>query len=306
MSCVIGIDLGSNTLRVVKIDCKTKERIVEFEKIVKTADRLHESKIISNESKERVIEAILEAKNKIIFDCEIVAVTTEALRSAKNSTEILNEIKDKTGIGFKVISGEDEAKYTTLAVKDALNNLNYLNENFLLVDVGGGSTEIIIEGVIAKSFQLGIIAIAQKYKTKENIQKNLKKEFKEIDSFIKEIYNKNQKPLIFVATAGTPTTISAMKLGFDYESYDYKKVSGSKLLIEDLDLELKKLLKADLKTKERLVGVGRSELIVAGVLILKELLKITNFRECIVIDDGLREGIAISKCLSLKVKNGFF
>ncbi len=301
LKTIIGIDLGSNTLRVVKIDCKNKNRVEEFERVVKTADKLHESGIISNEAKGRVIEAILRAKKKINFNTEIIAVTTEALRSAKNSNEILNEIKVKTGVEFKVISGEDEAKFTTLAVKEALKNLNYINKNFLLVDVGGGSTEIIIDGVIAKSFKLGIIPIAQKYKTKENIEKNIKKEFKEISLFIKEIYKKYKKPLLFVATAGTPTTISAMKLGLDYESYDYKKVSGSKLKIEDLDIELEKLLKVDLKTREKLVGVGRSDLIVAGVLILKELLILTKFNECIVIDDGLREGIAIAKCLN-KVK----
>ena len=227
LKSIIGIDLGSNTLRVIKIDCKSKKRVEEFEKIVKTADKLHDSGIISNEAKNRVIKAILEAKEKINFkDENIIAVTTEALRSAKNSNEILNEIKKITGVKFKVINGEDEAKFTTLAVKEALTNLNYSNKNFLLVDVGGGSTEIIIEGVITKSFKLGIIPIAQKYKTKEKIKDNLKEEFKEINLFIQEIYKKHKKPLMFVATAGTPTTISAIKLGLDYENYDYKKLVG--------------------------------------------------------------------------------
>ncbi len=299
MKSVIGIDLGSNTLRVVKLNCSDFTRVCEFEKIVKTGDKLHESGIISNEAKDRIIEAILQAKEKIIFDSEIIAVTTEAFRSAKNSNEILNEIEQKTKIKFKIIDGESEAKFTTLAVKNALKRLNYQDNNFLLVDIGGGSSEIIIDGVISKSFKLGIIPIAQKYKTKENIEKNLEFEFKEIKKFIDESYKKFDKPNFFVATAGTPTTILAMKLGLDYEHYDYKKVSGNKLEINDLDEQLNKLLKVDLKERERLVGVGRSDLIVAGVLIFKELLKITNFNSSIVIDDGLREGVAIAKCLEI-------
>lgn len=299
MKSCIAIDLGSNTLRVVKMDCTNFERIDEFEKIVKTADKLHESNIISIEAKERVIEAILKAKEKIDFDSEVVAVTTEALRSAKNSNEVLNEIREKTGVDFRVIDGEEEAKLTTLAVKSALKNLNYKNKHFMLVDIGGGSTEIIIEGATSKSFRVGIVTIAQKYKTKEAIEKNLEFELSELKEFIKKSYKEFFKPELFVATAGTPTTISAMKLGLDYNHYDYKKVSGTKLELKDLDEQLEILLKTNLSERERLVGVGRSDLIIAGVLIFKEILKLSGFENSIVIDDGLREGVAISKCRGL-------
>lgn len=294
---MITIDLGSNTLRVLKFDCKTRERVQEFEKVVKTADNISRDKIISKEAKERVIMAIEEAKSEINFDDnKIIAISTEALRVAKNSSEVLNEIENKVGVKFKIISGEEEAKYVHLAVKESLKRLNLKSKNFILIDIGGGSSEIIFDiesRIYCKSFPIGIVTIGQKYRTKESIEKNIEFELSKVREFIEDKLKFVDE---FISTAGTPTTIASMKLNIDYKNYNYRAVNGVVLTIDDLDRELNRLLHSSKEERERMVGINRDELIIAGVLIFKEFFKIFNFLECRVIDDGLREGVAISEC----------
>ncbi len=297
---MIAIDLGSNTLRLIAYDCASGKTISEFEKIVKTADGLAESQSINDEAVQRIIDALQEAKTKIDFTQHTVkAVTTEALRRATNAKEVLQKIEEETHIGFTVINGEEEAKLTLLAVKNRLKKLQYASESFVLVDIGGGSTELIFHfnnETITKSFPVGIVTIAQTYKTLKKIEDALLNEMLDIQMFCAEIYATKQKPDTFVATAGTPTTVAAMKLGFTYASYDPLKINGTTLQKNELDFYLKKLLSMPFEKREETVGTGRSDLIAAGILIYKQLFTLLEYESSIVVDDGLREGLALETC----------
>ena len=102
-----------------------------------------------------------------------------------------------------------------------------------------------------------------------------------------------------LATAGTPTTIAAMKHGLNYQTYEATKINGTVLKLEELDYYLEKLLTMNKKEREIAVGVGRDDLIVAGVVIFKALYRVLNKNRAIVIDDSLREGAAIWACSNL-------
>jgi len=297
---MIAIDLGSNTLRVTKLDCQSGKFIVDFEKIVKTADMLKNTGVIHHEAVDRVIYGIREAKKKIDFsDSRVKAVTTEALRRAVNSKEVLKRIEKETDISFEVISGEEEARLTLLAVKHRLTKLHYASNSFVLVDIGGGSTELIFsypDKVISRSFPVGIVTIVQSYQDLEGISAALPQEMLELERFCMETYAEQGKVDSFVATAGTPTTVAAMKLGQTYECYNPKKINGTSIVKQELDFYLKKLLDMPFDEREIAVGVGRSDLIAAGILIYKQLFDIVEFKSCVVVDDGLREGVALEGC----------
>ena len=297
---MIAIDLGSNTLRVLEYDCQRDKQISVYEKVVKTADGLAQSGRVNENAVQRIISAIQEVKSSIDFDSQsIKAVTTEAVRRASNADEVLRQIKKETGVIFEVISGEEEARLTLLAVKNRLRKLQYASDTFVLVDIGGGSTELIFQfknETISKSFPVGIVTIAQSYETLENIEEALPREMLDMQMFCAELYATKQKPDSFVATAGTPTTVAAMKLGFNYETYDAAKINGTSLQKEELDFYLKKLLSMPFEEREIAVGTGRSDLIAAGILIYKQLYTMLEFENCVVIDDGLREGVALEMC----------
>jgi len=297
---MIAIDLGSNTLRVLKYDCESHKQLNSYEKVVKTADGLAEHGEINNNAIERIISAIKEAQEQIDFSSQTVkAVTTEAVRRASNAERVLHKIKKETGISFDIITGEEEARLTLLAVKHRLTKLHYASDTFVLVDIGGGSTELIFHygtETVSKSFPVGIVTIAQTYENLETIQKALPHEMLAMQMFCAEMYATRAKPNSFVATAGTPTTVAAMKLGFNYETYDASKVNGTSLQKEELDFYLKKLLSMPFEEREIAVGTGRSDLIAAGILIYKQLYTLLEFDSCVVIDDGLREGVALDVC----------
>lgn len=294
---MVAIDLGSNTLRVVEYDCTSKTILNSYEKIVKTADGLVKTGEISEESIERIIEAMKEAQEKINFN-NVQAVTTEALREAKNSKEVLKKIKNETGVEFRIIGADEEAYYTAFATAICLNNQNIQYKNMFLADIGGGSTELILSNkkeVISESFPIGIVTTSQKYKSIEALEYGIRqdtKPFKDFINFIKQTY----RPDIFVASSGTPTTIAALKIGLDYKTYDAELVNGVELTVADLDEWMDKLLKMEMKQKERLVGIGRGDLIVSGIMIFKEIFRLTGFEKCIVCDMGVREGVVFDYC----------
>lgn len=297
---MIAIDLGSNTLRVLAYECLSGTRIFEFEKVVRTADGLVQTGIISQEATAKVIATIKEAQEKFDFSSSRVkAVTTEAMRRASNSVQVLDEIKKETGVAFEIITGEEEARLTLKAVKYRLAALAYACDSFVVVDIGGGSTELIFhygEETFSQSFPVGIVTIAQTHGTLEAIRGALPAAMQEMSLFCQKVYQAKGKVHAYIATAGTPTTVAAMKLGQSYEHYDASKINGTSLHLHELDIYLEKLLSLNPAERQIAVGTGRADLVAAGILIYKQLYRLLGFETCIVIDDGLREGVALDAC----------
>ena len=298
---IIAIDLGSNSLRILKMDCETKRRVGEFHKTVKTADNLATTGIISDEAVNRVLIALNEAEEALNFsDSKVKAVTTEAIRQASNGDEVLATIKEQTGIEFEIIDGVVEAKYALSATQNRLQILGKSPKSFMLVDIGGGSTEMLFhygeDKSFSKSFPIGIVTVTQCFKTLPEISSAIPALMNPMRIYHNEVISQHGAVELFIATAGTPTTVASMKKGMLYETYDSNQVHGTSLTQKDLVEQLGKLLA--MKPKERIeaVGVGRDDLIASGILIYDELYKISGFKESMVIDDGIREGVAYSMC----------
>lgn len=296
---MIAIDLGSNSLRMIERDCSTKTFTCEYEKIVKTAELLHSEGIISPAATQRILDGFKEASAIFDFNNQrCIAVTTEAMRRASNSTEVLTKIHEETGVEFEIIGAHKEAELTLLAVDRRLDDLGFRG-SFLLVDIGGGSTEIIFKkGNLSesKSFPVGIVTMASKYPSQEELDRHLPQELSEIKAYVQAYCKAEGKPDFFVATAGTPTTIAAFKQGMTYDSYEAERVNGSTLNYFECVKALDDLLALGFDERARYVGVGREELIISGVLIYATLFDLFDYESSVIIDDGLREGLAISAC----------
>ncbi len=289
---MIACDLGSNTIRFIEIDCKTKKRIKEYEKIVKTAEVLSSQGIISQQAINRIIFAINEAKEIFDFSKGVIAVATEAMRKAKNSKDVIKIIYKKTRLKIEIIDGQKELFYTNYAVKEICQVKDYI-----LIDIGGGSTEVsFVNGnnIIGNSFELGIVTLVEEYGL-DRLEEGLNKKIANIQKWFKNY----PKPSHLISTAGTPTTIASYLKGIDYNTYDYQKINNTVLTKSDILKVKKELLNLDVKDRIKWVGVGREDLIIAGIEIFLKLLEIFNFDKCIVIDDGLREGVALFHCKNL-------
>jgi exopolyphosphatase/guanosine-5'-triphosphate,3'-diphosphate pyrophosphatase len=300
MEKVVAIDLGSNSFRVLVYDCLNHKIISEFNQVVGMADGLVDTGIISKEAQERVVEAISYSSEKLNYNPkEAVCVTTAAMRMANNSNEVLQYFLRKTGAKFKIIDGKEEARLTLLAVKYALKREKLKSEKFVLLDIGGGSTEIIVNtknDYKAHSFNFGIVTLTQKFDDYKLLEESLNLRKKEIINFINTLQI-DLKEYNFVATAGTPTTIAAIKLGQDFFHYDKSLVNGTIVDLNDLNECLELFRNSSKQTITNLVGSGRVEFIEVGVYIYKAIFEALNKKESIVLDDGLREGVAINQCL---------
>jgi len=302
MKNIVAIELGSNSIRILKMHCESKKSLGEFHKTVKTADGLAKTGKINDAAIARVVTALNEAKEALDFsDSKIKAVTTEAIRQASNGLEVLISIRKQTGVAFEVIDGDTEAKYALRAVQNRLEILGKRPKSFMMVDIGGWFTEMIFyygEKYFSKSFKVGIVTITQKFNDLDAIAKAIPELMIEMRNYFEEVIQEHGEVELFVATAGTPTTIAAMRHGMDYATYDAQRIHGTMLSKKDLELKLNDLLAMSQEERVKAVGVGRDDLIASGVLIYDELYNISGFDESMVIDDGIREGVAFDECMN--------
>ncbi len=297
MSYITTIDLGSNSFRVLQYSCSTNQIINQYETVVGTANGLTKTKKISNEALNNIIKAINHTKKLFNFDpSKTIAVTTQAMRVALNSQEIINTILKKTDVKFNIIDGDEEARLTLLAMQYALKRENIKSEKFILIDIGGGSTEIVIytkDKTYSKSFELGIITLTQSKNKKQSFENFINN----VSSFLNDS-KLNISNFDFVSTAGTPTTIAALKNNLNYKTYDSYIVNGTVVTLEDCKYYKNILLNSSKDEAINLVGSGRIEYLESGINIFESLYKIFNKSSSIVFDDGLREGVAIDWCIN--------
>ena len=300
---MIGCDLGSNTLRIVEIECQSKTRVKAFERIVRTAKDLHVTGCISEASKQNILKALEEASLEFHFKEEkCFCVTTEAMRVASNAREILDEIETKFGLHFEIISGEKEAYLTSLAIEHALKREGLNHQTYAMFDLGGGSTELTfcLKGVKqAQSFPFGIINTAERYTSER--EAHVARIVDSISTFTQIQPEIPSTFLQLVTTAGTPTTVAAFLEGLDYAHYDATKVNGKILHVNDFKKAYQQLSCMNESDAERFTGTNRRDLVVVGILIVTAMMRKLGFEKCVVLDDGLREGVVLEQCYNLGI-----
>lgn len=280
----IGIDLGSNTLRVCAMD--ESLNIFSSDEIVTGVARgLKPGDILNSKAKDLIINSLLKFRSKFDFTHDNYrAVATEAFRIARDSDEFFAEIFTKTAIKFELITGDDEAYLTRLAIDSRLKKLNFNPQNTLSIDMGGASSELVCNKMRA-SFKFGIISFTDNFKS--NLQ-NALLATSDARAFLQEL--KFDK---IVLNSGVPTTIAAIKMGMNYADYDPNLINGTCLKFDDFAKIRTYLTKISTATAENLVGKNRVDLIIGGIFLLEALLQRWCDLKIIVVDDGLREGVCI-------------
>jgi len=295
---VASIDIGTNAvlLLIADIDDNSVIKPVEhqqrFPRLGKEVDYKY---IISPSAFETVTNVLNEYKNlSQQYEVDtIIACATSAVRDSSNKNEFIKHLKEITGIYVEVLSGEDEA---LLTYKGAVSGLTTHNKQIVVLDIGGGSTEISFKRdnvFIFHSLQIGAVRLTERYfkhnpPTDEEIQLTnaaILSEFLRLGDIEFSSY-------FLVGVAGTVTTLAC--LDQDLNEFDVKRVSGYRLTYECVEEWSNKLIKMKSSQIRSLSNTteGRADILPAGVLILRNFMKQFNSKEILVSERGLRYGMA--------------
>lgn len=299
-----GIDIGTNTLRllIAEFSSDGKYRKVKSERHI---TRLGEGISSTGSLKETAMDRTLAVLKRFAKICSeypldgIFAVATSAVREASNGPDFINKVKSEAGLDVVVISGDEEARLTMLGIS---SGLDLKGNDFLLMDIGGGSTEFIFasEGdIISKvSTDIGVVRFTEQHLKSDPPQSE---EIEKLEIAISERLNKlsvlnsvNKNMNVRLAgTAGTVTTLAAIDQKMTI--YDPRKINGYKISREGIKDIRTLLLSMTMKKRMELPGIeeGREDLIAAGVVLVDKVMEIFGFNEILVSDSGLREGLVI-------------
>ena len=291
------IDIGSNSLRMVIYE-KTSRFAFHIIHEIKTRARLAEgsyknNKFLQTRAMDSAIKTLKDFVNisKFYNVRKTFCLATSALRDAPNQKEFLKRVYKETSLKIKVISGKEEAYLGALASM----NLLKLNEDFLSLDIGGGSTELALvsKNKILSTFSINIGSIRMKelFLDKKNEQEAIEYIKKELSILPKEFKNK-----VIVSFGGTSRSIA--KIILRKNKYLLKKIHGFTYDVEDNLSFIKALLNSsDLELKNYGAKKDRVDIIRPGIFILYNILKYLDTKKVIASGVGIREGAYLKDIL---------
>ncbi len=299
-----GIDIGTNTLRLLIAETgpDSYREISSDRRITRLGQHLDRTGALSPKARERSISVLADFSEHIRQHAvhRVAAFGTSALRNASNSGEFIAEIKKRTGLDIRVIPGEEEARLTMLGVARALRGErgNDPLSSVLVIDIGGGSTEIITQhpnGQITEaSLPLGAVYLTERFiahdpPTGSELGRLRKAAGLELDKH-REVL-KPYPNRVLAGTAGTITTLAAMDLRL--AKYDPDAINRHRLTRDAIDAMVRKLGLSTLRERRTIPGLehGREDIILAGAIIAQEIMARAGAPMMLVSDWGLREGI---------------
>jgi exopolyphosphatase/guanosine-5'-triphosphate,3'-diphosphate pyrophosphatase len=295
---IASLDLGSNSTRLLIAEV-SEEKFNTLERshvVTKMAEGLEENGFISDEARKRVIKTLKTflkqiKKHEVV---EVFAVGTAAMRDSSNTDEFIDEIKKKLDIEVEIITGQQEGIITSLGVHHFMDNL----QNYLIVDIGGRSTEFIYEDnnkVVSHSLDLGVVTLTEKYFTELPANReNILKAEQEVIEKISNLKISNNKLLIGVS--GTATSLGSIYLEQDRFNEDpIHNIEIRQLELTNIKNIVQKLSEPEIITKFNGVDPKRAKTITSGIVILENIMKRYENSSIIISKNDILEGLILKK-----------
>lgn len=301
MSRVAAIDCGTNSIRLLIADVSNGN----FREIFRTMEivRLGQGVDKTNRFDPAAIERTLAAVAKFSDEIGRRGVTalrfcaTSATRDAENRALFIDGVSALLGIEPEVISGEDEARLSFLG---ATREMHPSDAPYLVVDIGGGSTEFVFgreEVVAARSVNIGCVRMSERHLNMAPVDHlALAAAIVDIDNAINSAAESVpiREARTLIAVAGTATTVAAAAL--DLDSYDRDAIHLSRISAEKVAEVSRRFLSMSRAEIASLgyMHPGRVDVIAAGSLVLDRVMKATGAEEFVASESDILDGIAWS------------
>jgi len=288
------IDIGTNTVLLLIVDAgKDVRDVLDISAITRLGEGLKKRGSLSKRAMTRTFSALKNYKELAERHGvrDIYCVGTSALREAKNSADFLKSMKEKLGISIRVISEYEEAYYTYLSIK---YDERMKGKNFIIIDIGGGSTEV-IKGSRKEfknfvSLPIGSVKLTEMFIRHDPLEED---EIKSLTGFIKETisFPFDGRDCRVIGTAGTITNLASIILGI--EGYDKSRIHGLNISYKDISGVIKKLKAMTISERRTIRGMekGREDIILQGIILLKEIMSYFKADEITVSANGMRYGV---------------
>jgi exopolyphosphatase/guanosine-5'-triphosphate,3'-diphosphate pyrophosphatase len=300
MKRVAALDCGTNSIRLLIAEenpgASAFTEILRKMSIVKLGEGVDKNKAFLPDAISRTLAA-LKAFAAEIDEAQVGQIrfcATSATRDSQNRDEFLIPVAQMLGITPEVISGEEEAKLSFLGATQALSKSD---APFLVIDIGGGSTEFVFGSDrvdAARSVNIGCVRMSERhFKTDPPSQNEIEGAREDIKNAIAQAAEvvpiKNAKTL--VAVAGTATTVAAAALNlakYDSDLIHLSKISAiQSRRVSDWLLTLTRQERADLGY----MHPGRVDVIAAGSLVLAEIIEATGLESFVASENDILDGM---------------
>ncbi|MEP0891445.1 MULTISPECIES: Ppx/GppA phosphatase family protein [unclassified Leptolyngbya] len=307
------IDVGTNSIHMVIVHIQpslpTFTVISKEKATVRLGDRDPKTGCLTPVAMDRATQALRrcqELANRLHAE-DIVAVATSAVREAPNGRDFLQQIEEELGLTINLIAGQEEARRIYLGV---LSGMSFNNQPHAIIDIGGGSTELILgdghEPRSLSSTKIGAVRLTAEFVTTDPISST---EFGYLQAYVRGMLERPVEELLaqlqpgetcqLVGTSGTIEAVAMLhareKLGMIPDP-----MHGYSLTLEDLRELVNRLRRMPYAERTKLPGMNerRAEIIVAGAVILQEAMTLLGMNSIFICERALREGVVVDWMLT--------
>jgi exopolyphosphatase/guanosine-5'-triphosphate,3'-diphosphate pyrophosphatase len=307
------IDVGTNSIHMVVV--KVQPTLPAFTIVardkttVRLGDRDRDTGNLTLEAMGRAMAALRRCQDiaKSLNVEQVIAVATSAVREAPNGREFLKQVETELGLWINLISGPEEARRIYLGV---LSGMEFNQQPHIIIDIGGGSTELILgdgqEPRTLSSTKVGAVRLTAEHITTDPISHV---EFQTLQAYIRGMLERSvdelqahlrpdEQPRL-VGTSGTIETLATLHAR-DTQGMVPNPLNGYSFTLKDLKDIVNRLRKLTCDERAQLPGMSdrRSEIILAGALILQEAMTLLGMDAIVICERSLREGVIVDWMLT--------
>jgi exopolyphosphatase/guanosine-5'-triphosphate,3'-diphosphate pyrophosphatase len=293
------IDVGTNSTRLLVADVRGG-RVAPVERR-STVTRLGRGVDLSGHLASEAIEDVCGAIGIYINILEelgaeaVDAIATSAVRDADNGSAFIAELRERFALSARVLDGEEEARATYLGATSE----NPPTEPTLVVDIGGGSTELVVgtgsEVAFHDSLQAGVVRHSERHVSSDPpTASELEALAGDVRGLIEASVGEGVEVRQGIAVAGTPTSLASVEM--ELEPYDPTRVHGHVLALPSIQRMLSRLASLPLAERMQVPGLhpDRAPTLVAGVVILVETMRAFGLTEITVSEHDILYGTALA------------